>query len=203
MNDFILFISRLLTQFIVSKVTLESENIFFRFYYANSFIPPGMNRVAGWKIQIEWETKFNIQLFKSPRVDPFFYQQLPKRPLLGNSISISIFLFNHKEEKTFSFFIFNFLPVLGQFKLKRTSRIILLTFFYFILLTFFLLLTGAIFNEESSDLQNAFKYAIQVHNTNSTAKFKAEPIIDVVDIDDPFKVTNACEYLFFVYSFNW
>ena len=55
-------------------------------------------------------------------------------------------------------------------------------------------LTGAILTENSLDLQNAFKYAIHLHNLNSSSKFKAEPVIDVVDSDDPFKVTTACKY---------
>ena len=53
---------------------------------------------------------------------------------------------------------------------------------------------GAIFTADSNDLQSALKYAIQLHNSNPSSKFKAEGIIEVVDTDDPFTVTNARRY---------
>ena len=55
-------------------------------------------------------------------------------------------------------------------------------------------ITGAIFTTGNDDIQSAFKYAIHLHNTNdSSARFKVEAVVDVVDSDDPFKVSRACE----------
>ena len=55
-------------------------------------------------------------------------------------------------------------------------------------------ITGAIFTNTNEDIQTAFKYAIHLHNTNdSFARFKVEAVVDVVDSDDPFKVSRACE----------
>lgn len=55
--------------------------------------------------------------------------------------------------------------------------------------------TGAIFTKGTDDLQAAFKYALYIHNTNdSQAMFKADPVIRVVDSDDPFKVAKESKY---------
>ncbi|XP_054167278.1 glutamate receptor 1-like [Oppia nitens] len=51
---------------------------------------------------------------------------------------------------------------------------------------------GAIFTESNPEIQTVFKYAIHLHNSNeSLSRFKVEPVIDVVDSDDPFKVSRA------------
>lgn len=55
---------------------------------------------------------------------------------------------------------------------------------------------GGIFSKTSLDLQTAFKFAIQSHNSNNNSKFRAEPVVDVVDLDNPFQVTNARELNF-------
>lgn len=56
---------------------------------------------------------------------------------------------------------------------------------------------GGIFSHGSRELQTAFKLAIQTHNSNNNSKFRADPVIDVVNLDDPFQVTNAREYSMF------
>lgn len=54
--------------------------------------------------------------------------------------------------------------------------------------------SGAIFTTATEDIQTAFRYALHVHNTNdSSSRFKVEPVVDVVDSDDPFKVSRACK----------
>ncbi len=55
-------------------------------------------------------------------------------------------------------------------------------------------MTGGIFTPGTEDLQTAFRYAIHLHNNNdSLNRFKVEPIIDIVDSDDPFKITKQCK----------
>lgn len=49
---------------------------------------------------------------------------------------------------------------------------------------------GGIFTAGTEEQQTAFRYAIYSHNANNS-KFKAEPVIDVVENDDPFTVSNA------------
>ncbi|CAG2113594.1 unnamed protein product, partial [Medioppia subpectinata] len=50
----------------------------------------------------------------------------------------------------------------------------------------------AIFTASNEEIQTAFKYAIHLHNSNeSNARFKVEAVVDVVDTDDPFKVSRA------------
>ncbi|GFS83959.1 uncharacterized protein NPIL_156541 [Nephila pilipes] len=51
---------------------------------------------------------------------------------------------------------------------------------------------GAIFPPGTDELQTALKYTFHIHNTNdSQARFKVEPIIDLVDSEDPFKIART------------
>ncbi|GFU69992.1 transposable element Tcb2 transposase [Trichonephila clavipes] len=53
-------------------------------------------------------------------------------------------------------------------------------------------LLGAIFPPGTDELQTALKYTFHMHNTNdSQARFKVEPIIDLVDSEDPFKIART------------
>ncbi|GFQ87713.1 uncharacterized protein TNCT_310881 [Trichonephila clavata] len=53
---------------------------------------------------------------------------------------------------------------------------------------------GAIFPPGTDELQTALKYTFHMHNTNdSQARFKVEPIIDLVDSEDPFKIARTCK----------
>ncbi|GFQ93704.1 uncharacterized protein TNCT_160051 [Trichonephila clavata] len=51
---------------------------------------------------------------------------------------------------------------------------------------------GAIFTPGTEEQQSAFKYTIHLHNTNdSQARFKVEPVIEVLDSPDAFKMARA------------
>ncbi|XP_067134213.1 glutamate receptor 1-like isoform X2 [Centruroides vittatus] len=51
---------------------------------------------------------------------------------------------------------------------------------------------GAIFTPGTEEMQTAFKYALYVHNSNdSQARFKVDPVIDVVESNDPFKIART------------
>ncbi|GBL77663.1 Glutamate receptor 1 [Araneus ventricosus] len=50
-------------------------------------------------------------------------------------------------------------------------------------------LPGAIFTPGSEEMQTAFNYAISFHNNNDTqARFKVEPVVEVLDSDDSYKI---------------
>ncbi|GBL77647.1 hypothetical protein AVEN_152885-1 [Araneus ventricosus] len=60
---------------------------------------------------------------------------------------------------------------------------------------------GAIFTPGTEEQQSAFKYIIHLHNTNdSQARFKVEPVVEVLDSPDAFKMARACkcEFLSFM-----
>ncbi|CAL1261784.1 unnamed protein product [Larinioides sclopetarius] len=51
---------------------------------------------------------------------------------------------------------------------------------------------GAIFTPGTEEQQSAFKYIIHLHNTNdSQARFKVEPVVEVLDSPDAFKMARA------------
>ncbi|XP_071044207.1 glutamate receptor 1 isoform X2 [Parasteatoda tepidariorum] len=51
---------------------------------------------------------------------------------------------------------------------------------------------GAIFTPHTEEQQSAFKYAIHLHNNNdSQARFKVEPVIEVLDSPDAFKMARS------------
>ncbi|XP_067118229.1 glutamate receptor 1-like isoform X2 [Centruroides vittatus] len=51
---------------------------------------------------------------------------------------------------------------------------------------------GAIFTPGTQSLHTAFEYAIYLHNTSdSQARFKVKAVIDVLDLDDPFKISRT------------
>nr|XP_042902896.1 glutamate receptor 1-like [Parasteatoda tepidariorum] len=48
---------------------------------------------------------------------------------------------------------------------------------------------GAIFTPGSEEMQTAFNYAVSYHNNNdSQARFKVEPVVEVLDSDDSYKI---------------
>ncbi|XP_022240428.1 glutamate receptor 1-like isoform X1 [Limulus polyphemus] len=50
---------------------------------------------------------------------------------------------------------------------------------------------GAIFTEDTVELETAFKYAVYLHNNNAThARFRIKPRVDVVKNDDPFEISQ-------------
>lgn len=53
---------------------------------------------------------------------------------------------------------------------------------------------GAIFTPGSEEMQTAFNYAISFHNNNETqARFKVEPVVEVLDSDDSYKIGQTCK----------
>ncbi|CAL1280778.1 unnamed protein product [Larinioides sclopetarius] len=53
----------------------------------------------------------------------------------------------------------------------------------------------AIFTPGTDELQTALKYTFHIHNTNDTqARFKVEPVIDLVDSEDPFKIARTWSF---------
>lgn len=57
---------------------------------------------------------------------------------------------------------------------------------------------GAIFTPGSEEMQTAFNYAISFHNNNETqARFKVEPVVEVLDSDDSYKIGQTCKWMYF------
>lgn len=56
-------------------------------------------------------------------------------------------------------------------------------------------LTGAIFTPDSPALRTAFICAVQSHNRYESSRFHIEPIIDVIDSNDPFRFTRQRKLL--------
>lgn len=57
-------------------------------------------------------------------------------------------------------------------------------------------ISGAIFTPGFEDIQTAFKFALYTHNQNESSEFQVEPLIHVVESDDPYLVTRQCKSSF-------
>ena len=53
---------------------------------------------------------------------------------------------------------------------------------------------GGIFIRGTDEMQSTFKYAFHLHNINESSNYKIDPIIDIVDSDDPFKVAHKSKF---------
>lgn len=56
-------------------------------------------------------------------------------------------------------------------------------------------LTGAIFDQNTEEIQNVFKYAMTVHNQNLTGRrFDLQAYVDVINTADAFKLSRLSEF---------
>ena len=55
---------------------------------------------------------------------------------------------------------------------------------------------GAIFTPGFEDIHTAFRFALYTHNQNQSSEFQFQPVIKVVESDDPYLVTHHCKSKF-------
>lgn len=58
---------------------------------------------------------------------------------------------------------------------------------------------GAIFTKGNEEIQAAFRFALNAHNMNESSRFKVEPIIDILDRNDPYIVTRQRKSSFILF----
>lgn len=55
----------------------------------------------------------------------------------------------------------------------------------------YLFFTGAIFDQNTEEIQNVFKYALAVHNQNiSSRRLELQAYVDVINTADAFKLSR-------------
>ncbi|CAG4955577.1 unnamed protein product [Colias eurytheme] len=57
---------------------------------------------------------------------------------------------------------------------------------------------GAIFDQNTEEIQNVFKYAMTVHNQNiSSRRLELQAYVDVINTADAFKLSRLSKYFCF------
>lgn len=57
------------------------------------------------------------------------------------------------------------------------------------------LISGAIFDQNTEEIQNVFRYAMTVHNQNiSSRRLELQAYVDVINTADAFKLSRLSKY---------
>lgn len=64
------------------------------------------------------------------------------------------------------------------------------------------MLPGAIFDQNTEEIQNVFKYAMTVHNQNiSSRRLELQAYVDVINTADAFKLSRLSKYHLSLYTY--